>query len=178
MNHAEVTLIPLTEDDREDFIRDNQWAFKHGALIEFGERDDNLNDEGEIISRSTIEGCIDSPKSEAYRITMDGKRVGGIVVTIDPDSGHNVLDLLFVKPEEHGKGIGYDAWMAMEALHPETRTWETCTPYFDKRNIHFYLNKCEFQIVEFWNSKNPDPHSADEDGGGPDEMFRFIKRMV
>ena len=75
MSHAEVTLIPLTEDDREDFIRDNQGAFKHSALIEFGERDDNLNDEGEIISRSTIEGCIDSPKSEAYRITMDGKKV-------------------------------------------------------------------------------------------------------
>ena len=121
MNTASVVLVPLTDDDREDFIRDNQWAFKHGALVEFGERDDHLNDDGEIIPRSNIERCIDSPDSETYRITVDGKRVGGIVVTIDRKNGHNVLDLLFVDPDEHGKGIGYEAWKAMETLHPETK---------------------------------------------------------
>ena len=36
---AKVTLIPLTPDDREQFIRDNQEAFNHGALEEFGLRD-------------------------------------------------------------------------------------------------------------------------------------------
>lgn len=25
----------------------------------------------------------------------------------------------------------------------------TCTPYFEKRNIHFYVNKCGFYIVEY-----------------------------
>ena len=177
MNTASVVLVPLTDDDREDFIRDNQWAFRHGALVEFGERDNHLNDDGEIISRSTIERCIDSPDSETYHITVDGRRVGGMVVTIDRKNGHNVLDLLFVDPDEHGKGIGYEAWKAMEALHPETKKWETCTPYFEKRNIHFYLNKCGFHIVEFWNEMNPDPHPS-EDGEGPDEMFRFVKDMV
>lgn len=39
MKYSEVRLIPLVEDDREQFILDNQWAFKHGALYEFGERD-------------------------------------------------------------------------------------------------------------------------------------------
>ena len=33
---------------------------------------------------------------------------------------------------------------------PETEVWETCTPYFEKRNIHFYVNKCGFQIDQFW----------------------------
>ena len=53
MKNTKVTLIPLTEDDREQFILDNQWAFKYGALQEFGERDNHIDDDGEIISRKT-----------------------------------------------------------------------------------------------------------------------------
>lgn len=52
MKDAKVTLIPLMEDDREQFILDNQWAFKYGAMMEFGERDDHIDDDGEIISRN------------------------------------------------------------------------------------------------------------------------------
>ena len=48
MKNTKVELIPLTEDDREQFILDNQWAFKYGALQEFGERDDHIDDDGEI----------------------------------------------------------------------------------------------------------------------------------
>ena len=66
MKHTEVALIPLAPDDREQFILDNQWAFKYGALQEFGKRDDHIDFEGEIISRKTIERCIDEPNSETY----------------------------------------------------------------------------------------------------------------
>ena len=45
---AEVSLVPLTSDDREQFIRDNQEAFNYGALEEFGRRDDHF--EEDIIS--------------------------------------------------------------------------------------------------------------------------------
>lgn len=69
---------------------------------------------------------------------------------INKETNENKLDTLFVLPEAHSKGIGYGAWLAAEALHPETKIWKTCTPYFDKRNIHFYINKCGFQIDEFW----------------------------
>ena len=56
--------------------------------------------------------------------------------------------------------------------------WETCTPYFEKRNIHFYVNKCGFHIVEFWNEKNPDPNMPiDFVGDGNEGMFRFQKKM-
>ena len=76
MKHTKVTLLPLKKEDREQFIKDNQWAFKHGAMIEFGERDNHVNDEGEIISRQTIERCIDAPENETYRIVLDGENVG------------------------------------------------------------------------------------------------------
>ena len=182
MKNTKVELKPLTADDREQFILDNQWAFKHGALFEFGERDDHLDFDGEIISRKTIEMSIDGEDAETYRIQLDGENVGGVILRIDKETHHNHLDILFVLPEAHSRGIGYGAWLAVEALHPETKVWETCTPYFEKRNIHFYVNKCGFQIDQFWceyftpDHEMPDADERDPDEG-PDEMFRFIKVM-
>lgn len=182
MKNTKVTLVPLASDDREQLILDNQWAFKYGALQEFGKRDDHINLEGEIISRKTIECCIDAPDRETYRIVVDGKKVGGVILRIDKETHHNELEILFTIPDEHSKGIGYGAWQAVEALHPETVVWETCTPYFEKRNIHFYVNKCGFQIDQFWceyfapEHDMPDMEENDPDEG-PDEMFRFVKVM-
>ena len=44
---TEVQLIPLELSDREQFIKDNQEAFKYGALEEFGQRDDHFEEDGE-----------------------------------------------------------------------------------------------------------------------------------
>ena len=105
-----------------------------------------------------------------------------MILKINKETHHNELEILFVSPEEHAKGIGYGAWQEVEALHPETKVWETCTPYFEKRNIHFYVNKCGFQIDQFWceyftsDHEMPDADERDPDEG-PDEMFRFIKVM-
>ena len=134
---TEVTLVPLTAEDREQFIRDNQEAFNYGALEEFGLRDDHFEEDGEIISCETIEAAIDG--GEAYRIMQDGRTVGGVVLKVNGERGN--LDLLFVSPEAHSRGIGYAAWCQAEKLHPEVRVWETVTPYFEKRNIHFYVNR-------------------------------------
>lgn len=175
---TEICLLPLSSDDREQFILDNQRAFNYGALEEFGLRNDCFEDDGEIISRETIEQSIDG--GEAYRIIQGGKKVGGIVIKVDGECGD--LDLLFVSPHIHSKGIGYAAWCAVERLHPEVKVWETVTPYFEKRNIHFYVNRCGFHIVEFFNSHHPDltdPNFEKESGEqSSGEMFRFEKRMV
>ena len=172
-----VSLVPLMDSDREQFIKDNQEAFNYGALEEFGKRDDHFEEDDQIISRETIENSIDS--GEAYRIVCDGKPVGGMVVKVDGSKGY--LELLFVSPKAHSKGIGYSAWCEMEKLHPEVTVWETVTPYFEKRNIHFYVNRCGFHIVEFFNSHHVDPNDHDI-GGSEDEefsegMFRFEKRI-
>lgn len=179
---AEVKLVPLEENDREQFILDNQRAFKYGATEEFGMLDDHFEEEGEIISRATIEHCIDAEDSEAYRIVCDGRKVGGMVLKINKETHHNELELLFTLPEEHSKGVGLAAWKEAEKLHPETEVWETITPYFEKRNLHFYVNKCGFSVVEFFNKYHVDknfpvgePGFEGEDGS--DEMLRFEKRM-
>lgn len=109
MKNTKVTLVPLAASDREQFISDNQWAFKYGALQEFGERDNHIDDDGEIISRKTIERSIDEPQNETYRIVSDGKKVGGVILKIDKETNLNELEILFVSPNEHSKGIGYAA---------------------------------------------------------------------
>ena len=182
MKNINVTLAPLSAADRESFILDNQYAFRYGATEEFGLRDDHLDGDGEIISRRTIERCLDAPDNEVYRILADGRYVGGAILRINKETRENELEILFIKPEEHGKGIGQAAWRAIEAQHPETLRWETCTPYFEKRNIHFYVNKCGFVIDQFWCEHfQPDegmPDDGDHDPDeGPDEMFRFVKVM-
>lgn len=164
-----VSLRLLEKSDRERFIKDNQYAFKYGALEEFGRRDEHFEEEGEIISRKTIEDSIDG--GIAYRIVEDGRFVGGLVLRIDGERGD--LELLFISPDAHSRGIGTAAWQEVEALYPGVKVWETCTPYFEKRNIHFYINKCGFQAVEFFNRKHPDPNDPENDGS--DEMFRFQK---
>lgn len=174
-----VTLTKLKEDDLEQFVVDNQEAFKYGALEEFGKRDDHFEEDGEIISRKTIIDCIQN--GEAYRIKEDGVIVGGVVLKIDYETKHNHLDLLFIKPAYHSRGIGYKAWQLVEKLYPDTVVWETCTPYFETRNIHFYVNKCGFKIVEFFNSHHVDPNDpegCDEESYDEfDGMFRFEKYM-
>ncbi len=174
---AEITLTPLTDDDLEQFVLDNQRAFKYGAMEEFGPRDDHYEEDGEIISRETIQRCIKD--GAAYRIREDGQNVGGIVLQINEKTQHNHLDLLFICPDAHSRGIGFAAWKEVERLYPDTKVWETCTPYFETRNIHFYVNKCGFHIVEFFNSHHPDPNDPDmaEQMGEqfPEGMFRFEK---
>ena len=180
MKNTKVSLAPLCPEDKEQFILDNQWAFKYGAMLEFGERDNHVVEDGEIISRDTIERCLNEADNESYRIICEGRKVGGVILKINKETNHNHLELFFVLPEEHSKGIGYGAWQAVEALHPETKVWETCTPYFEKRNIHFYVNKCGFHIDQFWCEyfKPSEAMILDEEhdpNEGPDEMFRFIK---
>ena len=169
MTMSAVLLEPLNDSDREQFIKDNQEAFRYGATEEFGLRDDHYEEPGEIISRETIEKSIDH--GVAYRIMSEGKPVGGTIVSVSGDRGD--LEILFVSPNKHSKGIGYEAWCAIEKMYPQVRVWETCTPYFEKRNIHFYVNRCGFHITEFFHSHHHNPEDPEDDA----EMFHFEKMM-
>ena len=166
-NRRVIELKPLEQNEREQFIKDNQDAFNYGALEEFGQRDDHFEEEGNIISRDTIELAID--EGTAYRIMQEGIAVGGAVIKTEYD--HGELELLFVSPSFHNKGIGYRAWNEIEKNYPEITVWETVTPYFEKRNIHFYVNCCGFHIVEFFSERQC---TKDDERF---EMFRFEKLL-
>lgn len=169
METKDIVLEPLNADRREEFIRMNQASFQVAVDEEFGPGS------GEAIPRRDIEESLDSPLSHPFAIMCDGEMVGGAVCQINPKSVTASLDLLFVDPRHFGRGIGYSAWNILEKMYPDVRIWETHTPYFEKRNIHFYVNKCGFSIVEFCCPQHPM-----QDGGdfpGSDYFFRFEKRM-
>ena len=150
-----ISLKPLEEEDKEQFIADNQEAFNYGALEEFGIIDDHFEEEGQIIARDTIEKSINEGK--AYRIIVDEEKVGGAIIKVDGE--HGELLILFVSPKAHSKGIGYASWCEIEKLHPEVKVWE----------------------VEFYNEYNPYPDEDENEDqneyGRNEEMFRFRKIM-
>ena len=168
-----VRLEVLKQSDEEQFIKDNQAAFNFGAEQYFNEQEleEQHEEDGQIISRETIVNSIHHEGSIAYRIIADGKKVGGIIINLKEDFGE--LEIFFVIPSCESKGVGQAAWKEMERVHPKVRVWETVTPYFEKRNIHFYVNKLGFHIVEFYHEFHKDIHMPEELDG----MFRFQKKI-
>lgn len=166
-------LLPVTKDDIAEFKRDMQEAFQMGAAAEYPHVDE------EILPESDIDESLSKKGAFAYKAVTDGKMVGGVIVVIDVASRHNHLDFLYVKRGEQSKGIGQKIWKEVENLYPDTRVWETCTPYFEKRNIHFYINRLGFHAVEFYNPRHKDPNEAEETENmvGGDYFFRFEKEM-
>ena len=166
-----VKLELLKPEDEEQFIIDNQAAFNYGAEQYFNQEElqQQHEEDGQIICRETIVSSIHQEGSIAYRIIADGEKVGGIVLNLKDDFGE--LELFFVIPKRESKGVGQAAWREIERLHPEIKVWETVTPYFEKRNIHFYVNKLGFHIVEFYNEFNEGIRMPEELDG----MFRFQK---
>lgn len=169
-----LTLCPLEDKDVEKFKQDMQEAFQYGYESEYGKSEEQILPEKDIVE------CLNAKGAKAYQAIVNGEACGGAVVSINQDTQHNHLDFLYVKVGSQGTGIGQSIWNAIEELYPCTKIWETFTPYFEKRNIHFYVNKCGFHIVEFYNPLHPEPGMTEPAGGMPegvgDYFFRFEKR--
>lgn len=165
-----LNLLHLEFDDFPVFKKDMQEAFQLGAASEFEKLEDQILSEADIDSSLKKDGAV------AYKALIDGKIVGGAIVVIDEISNRNHIDFLYVKNGVHSRGIGQKIWQTIEKMHPKTRIWETYTPYFEKRNIHFYINRCGFVAVEFYNPHHKDPKIPNDMIGG-DYFFRFEKTM-
>lgn len=170
----DIRLELLKPEDEEQFIKDNQSAFNFGAKQYFNEQElkEQHEEDGQIISKETIIKSIYHEGSITYRIMDGSKKVGGIIINLKDDFGE--LEIFFVIPSCESKGVGQVAWKEVERLHPEIKTRETLTPYFEQRNIHFYVNKLGFHIVEFYTKFLKDKDMPE----GMDGMFRFQKKIA
>ena len=167
-----VRVEPITVADLPQFKRDMQEAFQKGFEDVFGATEET------ILPERDVDRSLNAVGSAAYKAVVDGEMVGGAIVVIDEQTHHNHLDLLYVKCGVQTKGIGYAIWKAMESLYPDTEVWETCTPYFERRNVHFYINKCGFAATTFHNKHYPDPDTPEDFvGDGGEGMFVFQKKM-
>lgn len=166
----EFLLKPVKKEDMNEYKRDMKEAFQQGAMKEYNDLDVEILKDEDIKESLTKKGSI------AYKAIVDGKMLGGAIVVIDEVTQHNHLDFLYVKYGTQSKGIGQLIWNELESLYPKTKVWETCTPYFEKRNIHFYINRLGFHAVEFFNPHHKDTTIPDDMIGG-DYFFRFEKVM-
>ena len=165
-------LVLVQPEELAQYKADMQAAFQKGFEDVFGKTNQT------ILPEKDIDQSLNAKGAAAYKAVVDGEIVGGAVVVINEKTQHNHLDLLFVKNGIQSKGIGKKIWFELEQMYPSTEIWETCTPYFDKRNIHFYVNVCGFHIAEFFNEKHPMPDIPDDFiGDGNEGMFGFQKRM-
>ncbi|WP_407371873.1 GNAT family N-acetyltransferase [Carnobacterium sp.] len=164
-------LLSVTQEDLTEYKNDLQDAFQKGAAAEFTDLDT------EILTEKEIDKVLSKTGTVAYKAIVDGEMIGGAIVLIEEETQHNHLDFLYVKYETQIRGVGQAIWNEIEKLQPETKVWETLIPYFEKRNIHFYVNHCGFHIVEFFNPYHKDPNIS-EDMVGADYCFRFEKKMM
>ena len=146
LNKSNVTLRVAKKTELNKFKTDLQEAFRISAEKEFAHALDEP-----IPSDSDFEESLKYTGAIVYQVILDDNLIGGAIVAIDEETQHNKLLLFFIATSCHGRGVGYKAWKAIEKMHPRTKVWETATPYFEKRNIHFYVNKCGFKIVEYFN---------------------------
>ena len=168
-----IGLVPVSENDMVAFKQRLQASFTKAALEAFP-------DFGEVIPpERDIEESLAAVGAEPLQIVRDGVNMGGAIVT--GDGRDMFLDFLFVDSEFQNLHVGREAMQALEARYPQAQSWELVTPYHEKRNIHFYVNRCGFSIVEYYNDRHPDLHFPQQEAGDyPGEdggMFKFRKVM-
>lgn len=170
-----LRLKPLEEKDIERFSADMQQAFQ----LAVDTADDTMP--LPVLPRSDIEESLAHPRAEALAAWLDGRLVGGTIVFANHETHEHECALLYVAPNEHNKGIGSALWKAIEAYYPDALSWKLCTPYFEVRNIHFYLKKCGFHIIDLCEGPMPDDAvgcSSSTDNTRDDGlMFSFLKRF-
>lgn len=170
---ANITFKKLVEQEYAKFRADVKEIFSIAVIETFG----NPDHQGEIIPDNDIDLSLYNPQCEALAVYAEGEKVGDVVVKIDSQTGINWLDLFYVYLDKHGQGLGLQIWQGLEKRYPNTKVWRLITPYFEKRNIHFYVNKCGFKIVEFFNKAHQDPSRALGRSDFHDEYFIFEKVM-
>ena len=163
----DVKIVPLESKDLNQFITDIQTSFQKGFEDVFGKTNEIVFPVKDIMESINKKGAL------CYKAVLNNEMIGGAVVVINEETNYNYLDLLYVKDGFQSNGVGMLIWNELEKLYPNTTVWETCTPCFDKRNVHFYVNKCGFHIVEFQREINEEGFVGD----GGEGMFVFKKWM-
>ena len=100
-------------------------------------------------------------EDECYKIVEGEHIIGGIVI-LGRGEGHYHLDLIYIAPEHHNRGLGTQAMQFIETAYAATR-WTLDTPAWAVRNIHFYEKIGYIKVGEF------------EDGDTP--LIAFEKRI-
>jgi ribosomal protein S18 acetylase RimI-like enzyme len=126
-----VSIERATAADAHDLVRVQIAAFHHDSVLYPG------IEPGGPPGYDSVEHMLENIRLyDCYTIAADGRCIGGMVAfRKEPDHYH--LDLIFIDPACHDRGIGTQAMQFIEAAHPAA-LWTLDTPQYAVRNQHFY----------------------------------------
>lgn len=149
----EIELIRVKKDEFEAFKKQSSLSFLKGLQATFPEQEHPENF-APIPSEQDYNESLYSDNPHVYYFYLNGRNIGGAMFEIDKENKRSHVDTLYINDNAHSQGIG-------------TKVWELHTPYFEKRNIHFYINKCNFHITGFYKEM--------VDVNGVEKEFEFFK---
>ena len=169
-----LELKKIDEHEIEFFQQKMVESFRSGVIERFGDAE-----AAPIPSEDDLWQSARKADTDLWAIILDGVPAGAAVISKADAAGKYSLDLFFIFKEFINKKIGFASWLLIESTYPDARLWETCTPYFERRNIHFYINKCGFRIVEFFNEFHREEHDLTDEFNdiNTSGFFRFEKVM-
>ena len=141
-----ILIEPATPADAERLVAVQIAAFHHDAVIYPGVAI------GGPPGYDSVENLLQKIKEgDYYKIMVEGQIIGGIAV-FDLGEGHFHLDLLYIEPAYHNRGIGTQAMHFIEGTYHATK-WSLHTPGYAIRNQHFYE---KFGYVKVGEEEYPD----------------------
>ena len=169
----DIAIRKIEFNELELFRREMKKSFEQGILDRFGDISF-----APIPPENEVDEAVKDASCDVFIITADHIPAGGTIIKKEESKKYS-LDLLFIFKDFLNKKIGFAAWQAIEKYYPDAEIWETHTPYFERRNIHFYVNKCRFQIVEFYCESHREEQDLTEEfkDRNSSGFFRFIKKM-
>lgn len=143
MHWASLDFHPMTEADIPVLTPIMKRAFEYDAQRS-GRPDGGPEgyDNGAFLRKR-----ISLPDVEGYRITLDGRPIGAVMLFVHPEEASGHLSCIFIDVDQMGKGYGAAAWEFVEHIYPHINTWTLNTSAVSYQNHCFYINKLGFHVV-------------------------------
>jgi ribosomal protein S18 acetylase RimI-like enzyme len=125
-----LTFERATDDDAEALVKVEIAAFHHDNVL-YG-----VPLDGPPGYDSVDTALTKMRESDYYKIVLDGQIIGGMTV-YDQGERHFHLDLIYINPAHHDRGIGSRAMSFLDQTYP-AKKWSLDTPAYAIRNQHFY----------------------------------------
>jgi ribosomal protein S18 acetylase RimI-like enzyme len=136
-----ISIERATAVDAEALVKVQMAAFHHN-----GELYPEI--EGGPPGYDSVEVMLQKiQRNESYKIVDAEQCIGGMVV-FDQGQGHYHLDVIFIDPIYHDRGIGTQAMRFLEQTYP-AKLWTLDAAKWEVRNHHFYEKLGYVKVREY-----------------------------
>ena len=144
MKFENLSFLPMSKEDIPVLTPIMKRAFDNDSQLFF---DKPVGGPPGYDDGSFLEQWGLHPQATAYRIDLEGKPIGGIILFINKERSFGHLGCIFIDSEQIDHGYGSVVWRFVEHTYPHIHTWTVETPAVSYRNHCFYINKCGFHVV-------------------------------